>query len=246
MAVFPMPFRLSALPAALAGIDLAALATSLVTILSARGARRQEHPLELTFRPGGLKAIASTVLESDRIGRALVTQIRMAPFFAGIAMVIHPRAEIDAPLLVADLMIPPRGSARAYVDTCGPAIDRPTFRAPLLSVVESTRGMRRSTVPDWIAPFSGSGARLRASPGQGAALSEVVQRYVAAYLDALAAADRASRPAKNRDDAARVAQAVRTHGPASKHLARAFGADYAQRYLDLLWVQKVPLPDSPA
>jgi hypothetical protein len=241
-----MPFGLSALPAALAGIDLGSLAASLDALLRARGAHRQEHPLTLTFRPGELTAIASSVLEGDRIARAVITQIRRAPFFAGIALVIHPRAELDAPLLVGDLMIPPHGSARAYVDTCGPAIDRARFRGPLTAIVEATRGMRRSTVPDWIAPLSGSGARLRAGRGRATALGDLLLRYVTTYLDALASAEPAARPAKNRDDAARVAQAVRTYGPAGRHLARAFGDDYAQRYLDLLWGQNVPPADTPA
>lgn len=231
-------------PAALSGIDFAQLTSDLDRTFRRHGARTQPTPADLLVHHARgllpLASIATFVLESDHIARAVVSQVRVAPFFAGIAITVHPRASLDAPLLVADLMVPPPGSARGFLDACGPAIGRhgfaARFREPLAAIVDGAHGLKKTTVPAWIAPLSGgNGARLRARRGAGSALAEVIVRYVDCYLTALATAERAEDPAANLASARTVRDVMRAHGPAQKHLARAFGESFTARYLRLAW-----------
>ena len=242
----PTAFAVS-LPAALAGVDLAAVARELEAELRGHGARTQPRPVGELLVAGRLPnaALASFVLEGERIARAVVTQVRVPPFMSGLALVVHPRAEVDAPLLLADLTVAPTGRARALLDAAGPAIALPAFAAefatPLARVIDGALAPRRSTVPAWLAPVSGGGGgTLRSDRGGGGALAEALVRYVATYLAALdrapVRADAARGGARGNEIAARtVRDLVRANGPAKRWLARAFGERPAERYLRLFW-----------
>ena len=244
----PTAFAVS-LPAALAGVDLAEVARALESALRRRGARTQTHPVGELFVAGKLPntAMATFVLEGERIARAVVTQLRVPPFMAGIAVVIHPRPDVDAPLLVADMTIAPTGRSRALLDAAGPAITSPTFAAefatPLARVIDGSLGPRRSTVPPWLAPVSGAGGgTLRADPGRGEELAQVLVRYVETYLASLDRAPRREDRGATRANemAARtVRDLVRANGPAKRWLARAFGERPAERYMRLFWREEV-------
>jgi hypothetical protein len=238
---FPFAF-----PAALAGVDFGRTAAELDRTFRRHGARTQACSADLAFHTdkGGLAAMATFALESDRIARAVVSHVRFAPFIEGLAVTVHPRAEIDAPLLVADVMVLPPGSSRAFLDACGPSIARPgftaRFREPLAAIVDGAEGVAKTTVPAWIAPLSGgNGARLRARRGQGELLARLLVRYLDRYLGALASAEPAADPIANVADAHRVRDAFRAHGPAKKHLARSFGEPFTSRYVSLLWREDV-------
>ena len=229
-------------PAALAGIDFARLTADLDGTFRRHGARTQPAPADLALHHArsGFASIATFVLESDFIARAVVSHVRVAPFFTGIAITVHPHATIDAPLLVADLMVLPPGSSRAFLDACGPAIGRAGFATrflePLAAIVDGATGVQKTTVPAWIAPLSGgNGARLRASRGAGEKLARVVTRYVDRYLEALATAPRALDPAANAASVRTVRDVMRAHGPAQKHLSRAFGETFTSSYMRLVW-----------
>ena len=234
-----------AYPANLAAIDFGTLAAELDAIFRRHGARAQPTPRSLLLQRGPLRAIATFVVESDAIARATVSHLRVSPFMAGIALVVHPDPALDAPLLVADIMVPPTGFARAFLDACGPGIGSPLFetrfRDPLAKILDDAPrlGLRRAPVPAWMAPFSsgagGAGGGLRAGRGAGSALAELLARYVSAYLDALTTAERSKDLAANETRARAVRAAVRANGPAERHLTRAFGADFTSRYLKLLW-----------
>jgi hypothetical protein len=230
-------------PEALAGTDFGRIAIELDAALRRHGARTQAVPardLLVHGKPPGA-AMATFVLESERVLRATVMHVRVPPVFAALAIVVHPRAELAAPLLVADMTVAPTGAARALLDACGPAIasrgfaDR--FGAPLAQVIDSATGVRRTTVPAWLAPVSGAGGgRLRARRGSVEGLARVVLRYVDRYMGALDGAPPDPAGARANDAAARaVRDLVRANGPAKKHLARTFGADAAERALGLLW-----------
>jgi hypothetical protein len=226
-------------------VDLGAVARELETELRRRGGRTQAHPvadlLVLGKVPGA--ALASFVLESDRIARAVVTQLRVPPFMAGLAIVIHPRGELAAPLLLADLTIAPTGRGRALLDAAGPAIEGPSFAddfgTPLARVVDTAAGLRASTVPPWLAHVSGGGGgTLRSERGEAERLVDVLRRYVETYLAALDGVRRNDdRNALNSNlvAARTVRDLVRANGPAKRWLARAFGERSAERYLRLLW-----------
>jgi hypothetical protein len=236
-------------PEAHAGTDLARIAVELDGCIRRHGARTQTHPPGQLLARGKLPsaAMATFVLEGERIARAAVTHIRVAPFFAGLALVIHPRVELEAPLLVADLTIAPTGRARALVDACGPSISArgfaERFAAPLAQVVDSAAGVRRTTVPAWLAPVSGAGGgSLRAGRNGAEGLARILLRYVDRYLTALDAAPRIAEASAHRANelAARaVRDLVRAHGPARKHLARTFGDRIADQTLRLLWREDV-------
>jgi hypothetical protein len=225
----------------LAGLDLAQLCVALEATFRRHGARTQDAPLPLRIRHAGpLRTIASFVLESDRVMRVVVSHVRVSPFFAAVALVVHPRPEVDAPLLVADLVLAPPGFARAYLDACGPAIRSASFasrfREPLAAILDKARHVRRTTVPAWMAPLSGGGGgRVRAAPGRGSIVSRLLVDYVDRYLLALGAADEAADAAANRACAGAVRDAVRSHGAAARHLARAFGPGFANEYLEMMW-----------
>lgn len=235
-----------AYPAAIAGIDMSRIAAELDGTFRRHGARTQATAQDLQFHSSkqGLATIATFVLESDRIARAVVSHVRFAPFFAGIAITVHPKNTIDAPLLVADLMVLPPGTSRAFLDACGPGIASAgfttRFREPLAAIVDGARDLRKTTIPAWIAPLSGgNGARLRGKRGGGVALARVLVRYVDRYLVALGEAEISPDPDANVLVANRVRDAFRAHGPASKHLARSFGPAFTSRYLKLLWREDV-------
>jgi hypothetical protein len=224
---------------------LASVVRGIEAELRKHGARTQAQPTGLLFVEGRLpgSALATFVLESERVARAVVTQIAVPPFVTGIAVVVHPRAELAAPLLIADLMLTPTGRGRALLDAAGPAIGRPSFREefgePLAQVVDRADGVRASTVPAWLAPFSGGGGgTLRSDRGQADALADALARYVATYLSALDGASRADdrAAASPHATAARaVRDLVRANGSTARWLARSFGERVTERYQRLFW-----------
>ncbi|MGO8993986.1 MAG: hypothetical protein ACLQVI_11705 [Polyangiaceae bacterium] len=230
-------------------VDLASVVRELEGELRERGGRTQAHPVGELLVAGKLPgaALATFVLESDRIARAVVSQLRVPPFMSGVAMVIHPVAEVEAPVLLADLIIAPTGRARALLDAAGPGILNPTFAddfgIPLAHVVDGCEGVRRSTVPAWLAPLSGGGgATLRSERGEAHRLADVLVRYVHTYLKGLEGAPRKDDKAAalgNAIAARTVRDLVRANGPARRWLARAFGEREAERYLRLFWREDV-------
>jgi hypothetical protein len=226
-------------------LDLADVVGKLEGELRRCGARTQAHPVGDLLVEGRLPGslLATFVLESDRIARAVVTQMAVPPFMEGLAMVIHPRGDVEAPLLLADLTIAPTGRGRALLDAAGPAIASAsfaeTFGAPLGRVVDGAEGVRRSTVPAWLAPFSGGGGgTLRSERGNAGRLADALSHYVETYLAALERSPRSDdrTTVHAHSTAARtVRDLVRANGPAKRWLTRAFGERAAERYLRLFW-----------
>ena len=230
------------LPASLAGIDLADATRQLDRALHAGGASTVAVGDGLGYVEAklGRFAMASTMLEGERVARAVLTHIRVAPFFGAVVLVVHPRPEIDAPVLVADLNVVPPGRARAYLDVCGPAIAKPGFRkefyAPLDRALGATHALRRDVVPGWIAPLSGGcGGVVRARGNTASQLFGVMLRYVETYLACLAQAPQSPGAAANLASARSVGDVVRANGRAGFMLARAFGDATSARYQRLLW-----------
>jgi hypothetical protein len=226
-------------------LDLAHLVRDLEGALRRRGARTQAHPVGglLVFGSVARTALATFVLESERIQRAVVTHVRATPFTEGLALVVHPRAELDAPVLVGELLVTPAGRAHALLDAAGPGIAHASFAEafgrPLARIIDDPRGFRRSTVPAWLAPVSGGGGgSLRAGRGEAGTLTGVVLRYVETYLAALDHAPRApddSAARANLVSARMVRDLIRSRGAAKERLAPAFGEREAEQYLRLFW-----------
>ena len=234
--------KLRAQPASLAGLDLADATRQLDGVLHAAGATTVAVPHGLGYVERGLGrlAMASTMLDADRVARAVLTQIRVAPFFGAIVLVVHPRPEIDAPVLVVDLNVVPLGGARASLNVCGPAIAKPEFRsgffAPLERALGATPALRRSLVPSWMAPLSGGcGAIVRARGNTASQLFGVTLRYVETYLACLLAAPRSQDVLANAASARSVGDVVRAHRGAGAHLAKAFGDVTWAHYQRLVW-----------
>lgn len=232
------------LPAALASLDTIELVFHVVGALRQRGARSQHAPMDVVLVHGGWPMsakMATCVLESERVARAVVTHVRAAPFFESVSLAVHPRAALEAPLLLADLRVTPVGRSHLFLDACGPGVGHPSFMArfhdPLVRVLDEIPSrLRKQAVPDWIAPSSGgAGARLGAKPGDGRELSRVLLRYAGAYLDALDAAPPSAEPDANEERARAVASAVKRYGAARRWLERSFGEVRTAQYQRLLW-----------
>jgi hypothetical protein len=229
-------------PAGLVGVDLAGTCARIDTVLKSRGFRSQATSQELLiqFAHGERAAMATIVAESDRIARAVVSHIRLAPWMNGIALAIHPRVEVDAPMMIADVFVVPPLVTRAVLDACGPSITGPGFSAmfarPLAAMLDSAQGVHRSTIPAWMAPLSGGGGgRLRARGRAGTRVCDLLVRYIDRYLVGVGDSPTAHDVEANRASARQVREAALAHGRASKYLAKAFGESFAKRYLDLLW-----------
>lgn len=231
---------LDALPGTLARIDVQRFVVHLDGSLRMFGGKSQAAPMDVVHVRSGRPPFAqmsTCVLESKTIERAVLSHVRANPFFAGVSIVIHPKPEIDAPVLVADLRVLPTGRSRLYVDACGPATHRPSFmkrfHAPLARVLDGIpKSVRKSPLPSWMAPMSGGcGASLAARPLQGRELERVLLKYVDVYLGALQQSEKID----GANGAHALAELFKAHSPSGKYLTRAFGADFASRYAALVW-----------
>lgn len=237
MLTFMHPY---ALPAALARMDLQGITRDLVCLFRQHGGVTQPHPVQslLHLRSFG-RALAISVLEAPRLGRIVIGQLRVPHLLAGVVVVAHPSPEIEAPILVADIMVSASGRTRAYLDTVGPATrdDEATagFRARLGGALNTT-GLSRLGTPAWAAPLSGgTGARLRANIGRGGIVGEAVIRYCGGYLCALDEAEPAHHVAQNIARARAARETFRQFGQAESLMARRFSPEVAAQFFSLLW-----------
>lgn len=228
-------------PSSRARIDFAATFAELDGLLYTRGLHAAKIDSSLAVARGRLGvAMAVKAFESERIARAVVTHVSAAPFFASLSIVAHPRAELDAPVLVADVRVVPSGVTRAFLDACGPMGGEfdSLFRKPLSQTLDAAvaSAVRRKRVPEWLdCVSSGAGAQLAAAPGRGHVIAYALVRYVERWLDGV-------ERAKPSDDATTTARAARSacdtfraNGRATKMVSRAFGADFASRWSALVW-----------
>jgi hypothetical protein len=231
---------LDALPGPLARVDVPKLVTNLDGSLRMFGGRSQAVPMEVVHvssRRPPFAQMSTCVLESKTVARAVLSHVRANPFFAGVSIVVHPRPELDAPVLVADLRILPTGRSKLHVDACGPATHRPDFMKrfhhPLARVLDGLpRSVRKHPLPKWMAPMSGGcGASLTARPLGGRDLERVLLKYLDVYLAAL--------PGSQKLDHANGVHALgdlfKTNSAAGRYLSRSFGADFSERYQNLVW-----------
>lgn len=235
---------LFAYPAKLAKVDLVQTSIELDGIFARHGATSQATAPSVLFvqRSFPDAAMATKVYESERIARATMSHVRAAPFFTSVVVTIHPKPEIEAPMLVVDLRIIPTGAVRAYLDVCGPAITKKsfgnTFRTPLAHTLDAAvaSAVTRRPVPSWIEGLSGGcGAQLEARSGRGSVVAHALVRYVERYLEGLDAAPPAEDASANLATLRTVRDTARANGRAGTYLARAFGGAAAARYLELLW-----------
>ncbi len=234
-------------PSRRARVDFATTFAELDGLFYARGLHAAKIDSSLAVAHGRFGvAMAVKAFESERIARAVITHVSAAPFFASLSIVAHPRSNIDAPVLVADVRVIPSGVTRAFIDACGnsgPDFDA-LFRKPLSQTLDAAvaSAVRRRRVPEWLDRVSaGAGAQLAAAPGRGHVLAYALVRYVERWLDGVerakeidetssgASAQSNARGAKNACDT------IRANGRASKMVARAFGNDFASRWSSLVW-----------
>jgi hypothetical protein len=227
-------------PSSRARVDFASTFAELDGLLYTRGLRAAKIDSSLAVARGRLGvAIAVKAFEGERVARAVVTHVSATPFFAGLSIVAHPRRELAAPVLVADVRVIPSGVTRAFLDACGDTgsdFDA-LFRKPLSQTLDAAvaSAVRRQRVPEWLDRVSqGAGAQLAAAPGRGHVISYALVRYVERWLDGV-------ERAKTDDDgsaaraATRACDTIRANGRATKMVARAFGGDFATRWASLVW-----------
>ena len=229
-------------PTQRARIDFGATFAEVDGLLHTRGLHSAPISPELAYARGMLLvAMATKTFTGERIARAVVCHVRASPVFASLAVVIHPKPEIDAPMLLADVRVVPSGRTRAYFDACGPGTNGEfdaLFRKPLAQTLDAAvaSAVRRERVPEWMSSISsGAGAQIAASPGRGTVIVYALLRYIERYLDGVDRAGPAANPSANAAMSRKVAETVRTHGRGGKMIARAFGASFAERYAALFW-----------
>jgi len=104
-----------------ARVDFAETFATIDTLLYERGLRAAPMSSELAVARGRFGVtMAAKAFEGDRVLRLVVTHVSAAPLFAGLSIVGHPRPEVDAPLLLADVRVIPSGVTNAFFDACGP------------------------------------------------------------------------------------------------------------------------------
>ncbi len=232
-----------ALPAALARVDLQAVTRDLVCLFRQHEAVTQPHSVRslLHFASFG-RSLAISVLQSPRLSRVVIAHLRVPHVLAGVVVVAHPPPELEAPILVGDVMVSARGRTRAYLDTVGPATREEEatagFRARLGGALNTT-GLLRLGSPAWAAPLSaGTGARLRAGIGRGGIVSEALIRYCGGYLCALDQAEPARHVAQNLARARSARETFRQFGQAESLMANRFSPEVASQFFSLLWNER--------
>ncbi|HEY1956312.1 MAG TPA: hypothetical protein VGH28_11885 [Polyangiaceae bacterium] len=229
------------LPTRRARIDFARTFAELDGLFYSRGLTAAPIPPELAVSRGRLGiSIASKAFESERAARIVVTHVTAPPVFASLSVVGHPKKELDAPVLLADVRVLPSGVTRAFFDACGVTAGEfdALFRKPLSQTLDAAvaSAVRRKRVPEWIDHVSsGAGAQLAASPGRGHVIVYALVRYVERWLDGIERAPAARDPSANAHASQLACDTVRANGRAGKMLARAFGEDFAGRWAQFVW-----------
>lgn len=223
-----------------ARIDFATTFAEIDGLFYARGLRAAPLAPELAIARGRLGIVmASKAFEGERVRRAVITHVSAAPLFESLAIVAHPKVELDAPMLLADARVLPGGVTRAFFDACGATTGEfdALFRKPLSQTLDAAvaSAVRRQRVPEWLDRVSsGAGAQLAANPGRGNVIAYALVRYVERWLDGVERAgtgDSAANAAAERT----AIDVFRAHGRAGKIVSRLFGSAFAARWGALVW-----------
>ncbi len=224
-----------------ARIDFAGTFAEVDGLFYARGLKAAATPPELAIARGRLGVMMATkAFEGERVLRGVVTHVSATPFFESLSIVVHPKPEIDAPVLLADLRVLPNGVTRAFFDACGSTAGEfdALFRKPLSQTLDAAvaSAVRRKRVPEWLdSVSSGAGAQVGAAPGRGHVVQHALVRYVERWLDGVERAGTSSDSSANATAARKVGDVFRANGRAGKIIPRLFGADFAARYAGLVW-----------
>jgi len=204
-----------------ARIDFAGTFAEIDGLFYSRGLRAAPMPPELAIARGRMGVVSAS------------------PLFESLSIVVHPKPEIDAPMLLADLRVLPNGVTRAFFDACGSTAGEfdALFRKPLSQTLDAAvaSAVRRKRVPEWLDRVSsGAGAQLGAAPGRGHVVQHALVRYVERWLDGVERAGTGD-PVVNAKASQMAADVFRANGRAGKIIARLYGADFAARYAGLVW-----------
>jgi hypothetical protein len=224
-----------------ARVDFAETFATLDALFYEHGLHAYPVPSDIAVARGRLGVtMAVKAFEGERVHRAIITQVSAAPLFAGLSVVVHPRAQWNIPLLIADVRVVPSGVTHAFVDACGPTQGEfdALFRKPLSQTLDAAvaSAVRRKRLPGWLDDYTaGAGAELAANRDRGHVLSYALVRYVERWLEGAARASEAASAEHNRAAARGVCDALRANGRGAKMLSRAFGSRFATRYASLVW-----------
>jgi len=227
-------------PSRRARVDFAKAFAEIDGLFYARGLHAAKIDSSLAVARGRLGvAMAVKAFEGDRVSRAVVTHVSAAPLFASLSIVAHPKSNLDAPVLVADVRVIPSGVTHAFIDACGHVGDDfdALFRKPLSQTLDAAvaSAVRRRRVPDWLDRVSsGAGARLSAAPGRGHVIAYALVRYVERWLDGVERAKEVG-DAESARAAKAACDTIRANGRAATMVARAFGRDFSARWSSLVW-----------
>ncbi len=177
----------------------------------------------------GLGRVRTWAFESPELRKAVLAQVELRPVIEGLALVLAPRRDIDAPVFAADLMVLPTRLA-ANADVYGAPERTRGLLAPLAASFARVGG---TAGPAWCARIgSGEGLHARPSPRLVDELFAGVTSAVGIYTDVLLSAPRGVDRAREQGE---FFAAFHAHGPRTGPLGRLFGAAWAERFSRLLF-----------
>ncbi len=229
------------IPTRRARIDFGATFGDIDGLFYERGLRSAPLAQDLAIARGRLGiTMATKSFEGERVARAIISHTSAAPLYEGLTVIAHPRPELDAPLLIAEVSVTPAGVTRAFLDACGSTAGEfdALFRKPLSQTLDAAvaSAVRRKRVPEWVDRISsGAGARLAANPGRGHVIAYALLRYCERWFEGLEAAGAASDPSANAAATRAACDTFRTHGRGARRMSRAFGEELAARWAGLVW-----------
>lgn len=185
---------------------------------------------DLADKPGplGWGRVRTTAWEANRFRKVVLSHVAMPPVVEGFAVVLLPRAQLEAPIFACDLMaLPTRVSVHA--DVYGP----PQSREVLAPLGESFVRLGAGAGPAWATRIaSGVGLHAKVSPRMVDDAFGAVTAALGRYLDVVA----------NAQEGPGGAEAQRSffllfheHGPRRGPVARILGREWAERYSRLIF-----------
>jgi ferredoxin-dependent bilin reductase len=177
----------------------------------------------------GLGRVRAWAFESQELRKGVIAEVALRPVVEGLALVLAPRRDVDAPLFAADLMVLPTRLA-ANADVYGDPHRTRGLLAPLAANFARLGG---GAGPEWTARI-GSNEGLHARPSLRLVdeLFASVTGALGHYIDVLAAAPRGVDTTREQGD---FFAAFYAHGPRAGALGRVFGAAWAERFTRLLF-----------
>lgn len=187
-----------------------------------------ERPLPPPLQGLRFCRIRTSAWRTEKLRKITLSYVSMPPVIEGLALVLLPNEQLDAPVFAADLMaLPVRVSVNAEVYG-----EEWQTRGVLSPLTATFRRIGARPGPAWAQKLaSGQGLHARLRPRQVDEGFAALNQALLAYLQFLADAP----PGRSKNSQEAFFQAFHDHGPRQGPLGRVMGAAWAERYSRLLF-----------